>query len=229
MTRDELANLLEDHQPLHSDYQIERAITAREGQTEYGCYKQAMRELDKRRRCLLAVLRNAALMHVDVDEKTHALKNGVVSTFVERRLKIGIAGLRSDIQEAARAFKEIAREADRFAGQVAFLKKKLGPMTPEKRAKLDAEMWAHKIKAHAALDLMTAGRLSRDTIELIAVAPLDAEWRKDLKDWLPKPEGDAESEAKKDALVAWFLEQKPVIVDESHSLPYAEDLKLLEG
>jgi len=222
----ELDRLLEDHQCFHSDFQIDRFILALSGGTEYGCYKQAMRELNKRWRGLRSLLQDQALKDVDLDEKHEMLGKVDIGTFAGRRLRIEIAALELSLEEIEKRIEDTAREFGRFAGQVRYFKHKLGPLTPEKREKLDAEMWDHKLKLMAALDLMAYGKLSRETIEHIHVAPIA---RDDLKKWLPHANGDEKSQAKKDALVEWFTDLKTVIVPEHDSLPYGEVLALMEG
>ncbi|MCY2966046.1 MAG: hypothetical protein NT069_20850, partial [Planctomycetota bacterium] len=49
--------LLVDHQPYHSNFQMDYLITRRHGGTLFACYKQSLRELERRFRALQQVCR----------------------------------------------------------------------------------------------------------------------------------------------------------------------------
>ena len=49
----QLNELLKDHQPFHSEFQMDHFITIRAGGTPWGMYRQALRELDSRKSALL--------------------------------------------------------------------------------------------------------------------------------------------------------------------------------
>lgn len=164
-----LQNLFSDHQLYHSDFQMDHLITIRAGGTVYGQYKQALRELYKRYRGLKELYAERELAQVDIDELSVSTSG---NEFEQRRNKIKLAQKRMSMEEIEKNIQETEREFRRFYAQSEALKQQVGDLTPEKRDRLDREMWEYKLKEMAALDLATSGRLSVNTYEFIgATAP----------------------------------------------------------
>lgn len=159
-----LKKLLEDHQLYHSDFQMDHLITIRAGGTIYGQYKQALREFYKRYRGLKELYAERELTQVDIDELT--VKDDK-DEFQQRRNKINLAKKRMALEEIEKNISDTEREFGRFYAQAVTLKSQIGELTPERRDKLDREMWVFKLKEMAALDLATTGHLSQSTYELI--------------------------------------------------------------
>lgn len=160
--------LLSDHELYHSDFQMDSLITIRSGGTLYGCYKQALRELWKRCRGLRELYARESMLSIDLDELASASD---LNSFEVRRREVHrweksflLAELRKNIEETEREF-------TRFYAQAIAIKSVIGHLDPERRAVLDQEMWEHRLKSAAAIELMSTGRLSAITIDAIRACP----------------------------------------------------------
>lgn len=164
-----LKELLKDHQIYHSDFQMDNFITIRSGETQYGQYKQALRELFKRYRGLKEIYVAKELLQVDIDESTDncRLSCGAGFIFEERRDKINLAKHKMDMEDLEKNIEHTEREFKRFYAQADALKKVIGELTPEKRDKLDQKMWIHKLKSMVAIDYLTKGRIGENALAFI--------------------------------------------------------------
>ena len=196
-----LLKLLADHQMFHSDFQMDHMITARAGGTPYGQYKQALRELSKRYRGLKDLYSARELLAVDLDELAEPAPPSA-TVFDERRRKIKLVQKRMEADTLDRTVKDTEREFRRFYAQAVALKAVVGDLTPERRAQLDREMWAHKFKCMAAVELMTAGRLGPGTLELLQATP--KAWRAPLMTQVTRDQ---------DSLTQWFLDYETLLPD----------------
>lgn len=164
-----LQELLNDHQLYHSDFQMDNIITVRAGGTLYGQYKQALRELFKRYRGLKQLYTERELLQVDIEELTEKLET--IERFERRRAEINRTQKIMSIEEMYKNIKDTEREFKRFYAQAVALKNQIGDLTPEKRNKLDQEMWEYKLKEMACVDFVSQGRLSNVTYEMLISAP----------------------------------------------------------
>ena len=164
-----LKELLNDHQIYHSDFQMDNFITTKAGETQYGQYKQALRELFKRYRGLKELYVARELLQVDIDELEYeeipALK------YNHRRNKINLTKHRMGMEDLERNIKHTEREFKRFYAQANALKEEIGELTPEKQNKLDQEMWIYKLKSMVAIDYITTGRISENALTFIRSIP----------------------------------------------------------
>jgi hypothetical protein len=188
--------LLADHQEYHSELQMDAFITLRAGGTLYGCYKQALRELNSRK--LAVIQRRTQMQLADLERRQRA--RSTVSEYVAERNKI-----KNEESNAVRSFAEQAladteRELRHFQGQGSAIRELLEsrgvtfPLDAETRHRLDCEMWEHRLKCMAAIDYMHSGRLERSTIEFLQAVPptarrrlavmiLDASRHTELVEW----------------------------------------------
>jgi hypothetical protein len=164
----DLKNLLKDHQLYHSSFQMDHFITVRAGETQYGQYKQTLRELFKRYRGLKELYVGRGLLQVDIDELEY---NFTKTKFDTRRKKINLAKHYMDMEDLERNILDTEREFKRFYAQANALKALIGELTPEKRGKLDQEMWAHKLKTMVAVDYITKGRIGENALTFIRSIP----------------------------------------------------------
>lgn len=162
-----LKELLDDHQIYHSDFQMDNFITIRAGETQYGQYKQSLRELFKRYRGLKELYIARELLQVDVDE----LREKRASGFESKRNVINLAKHRMDMEDLERNIEHTEREFKRFYAQANSLKKEIGDLTPEKQNKLDQEMWIHKLKSMVAIDYLTKGRIGENALAFMRSIP----------------------------------------------------------
>lgn len=185
--------LLADHQTGHSEFQDDYLITTRAGGTTYGCYKQSLRELYKRLRGLRELTCDRDILKIEIGELNSSDK---AKDKVEYRRKT------MQMEEADRVIRDTEREFVRFYQQALFLKEKIGELTEEKRAKLDREMWAFKLKEMAALDYQTSIRLSQNTLTFLMSLPKSM--RMELLDECQP--------SNKDALVKWYHNVEEVLI-----------------
>jgi hypothetical protein len=216
-----LNELLGDARLMHSDLQMDSFITVRSGGTLYGCYFQALRELNTRARALRSQYSGMARMIVDIDE----WENGSASTEYDlRRNKILAAEHRHALDECQRSIKETEYEFLRFYCQASSLRQALAaqgvtfPIDTETRDRLDREMWEHQIKCMAATDYMTTGRLGVNTIGLLQSLPRDIRTR--VAECVLGSEDKA-------FLVDWFLTYEPEM-PAPHAID-VEDVRRLIG
>lgn len=164
----DLKELLDDHQLYHSSFQIDNFITIRAGETQFGQYKQTLRELFKRYRGLKELYVGKELLQVDIDESQEGYSDNV---FEERRLKINLAKYKMDMEDLDRNIFDTEREFKRFFAQANILKKQIGELTIEKRDSLDKDMWIHKLKSMVAVDYITKGRIGENALTFIRSIP----------------------------------------------------------
>ena len=103
------------------------------------------------------------------------------------------------------------REFTRFYQQAALLKEKIGDLTPEKRRRLDQDMWLYRVKEMIAIDFLQMGRMKNTTVEFLTVLP------RDMRDNILRQIGTEEG---KFALMDNYLNR-----DEVYTLPF-EDMEL---
>lgn len=166
-----LQGLLDDHQLFHSELQMDAFITARSGGTVYGCYRQALRELYKRKRGLQQLYADKRLKQIEIEELTDALESGEISRFEKERKKVNLWSARLALEESDKVIFDTEREFLHFYQQASELKKLVGELTPERRKELDWELWQFKLREMAAVDWMTKGRLGDMVITFVNALP----------------------------------------------------------
>lgn len=162
-----LKELLNDHQLYHSSFQMDNFITVRAGETQFGQYKQTLRELFKRYRGLKELYVGRELLQIDIEE----LECSNATGFVKRRNDINLAKHRMDMEDLERNIFDTEREFKRFYAQADILKEQIGDLTSEKRDKLDQEMWIYKLKTMVAVDYITKGRIGENALTFIRSIP----------------------------------------------------------
>ena len=171
-----LSVILADHQEFHSDLQMDCFITVRSGGTLYGCYKQALRELDARVTALLQRYEARRLLQVEVEELA---SSEPVDPWQAKRDDVRLATRRLMLSKCDRLIEDTEREFWRFYCQAVAIREALTaegisfPLDESTRDLLDREMWQHRLKCMAAVDLMKDGRLSTTTIEFLQALPAD--------------------------------------------------------
>jgi hypothetical protein len=186
-----LQTILGDHRHFHSSWQIDHAITAKAGGTLYGCYRQAVRELHKRWRGLRGLY----------SDRVKLLEECAAATGLQR------CETRLQAVEADHVIADTEREFLRFWGQAVACRRALGlndaePMPEELRERLESEFWEHQIRAMAAVDFITTGRLSRNTVEILAATKGDQ--RRRLVAAILNPQAH-------DTLIQWYLGHEPEV------------------
>jgi len=189
-----IKELLDDHQMYHSDFQMDVLITTRSGGTTYGQYKQALRELFKRYRGLVSLYRESKIQEIDIQD----LKSqGELSTPEGAKAKVEVDVKIASRYEREKSISDTEREFIRFYLQCNKLKSLVGHLDPKKRAILDRDLWIYNIRCKAAIELMSQGRVSQNTIEFMASLPREEKVKLLLE--VRKP----------DNMVKWFIEHSP--------------------
>ena len=160
--------LLADHQLYHSEFQQDRFITIKSGGTPYGCYRQALREIQKRYSAVQELELQIEEARIDLEEMP---ENGDRRNSIQKRRKtLQIEGLELTLNETR-------RELNRFHEQAAGLKSHIGELTDARRAELDREFWEHRIRSMMAVECHVYGRPGTSTIELLQCIPKDMQVR----------------------------------------------------
>ena len=138
-----LNDLLADHQLYHSEFQQDYLITARAGGTTYGQYKQALRELFKRKRGLEELYSERELLIIDIEELEATTSD---NEFDQGRNDVKFKQKRGHLYDMDKNVADTEREFKRFYQQAVALKGVIGELTEERRRELDEDMWRYKIK-----------------------------------------------------------------------------------
>lgn len=213
----DIATLLGDLRRCHSNFQMDCFITMGNGYTPYGMYMQALRELGTRRDGLEEMYLRREELALDTKEAAQppgGPPDDQARTAIKlKRLLIEEHRLEESISEAEREFK-------RFLGQATILKNHLekdGPLTDERRAELDRDMWSQKLRSMGAVDCLTSGRVQGRTFEFVQQFPIDM--RRELVKALQQP----------NSLVADWQNHNPL--DDMDTIPQIKDniQKMIEG
>jgi hypothetical protein len=201
MNNPTLGQLLDAHESHHSDLQIDRFILVRAGQTPYGCFRQALRELWKRYRGLVDLNYRLRLLEIRIERLKSAcgdrrkIANAKLDRYELSRIEIGKQRV------------GIQREFLRFYSHAAALYIQLEfdrhPLTDQRRAILDAEMWEHHVRCGLALDLIVYGRVQRNTGEMLHSLPTEIRARI-IHECLSSDEA-------KERLHQWYVSFEPAI------------------
>lgn len=238
-------NLPADHHYLHWTTQLDHFITVRAGGTPYGMYKQAQRELDKRVRGLTQLHASRQRLQIDIEELEYCIKNKVVfrngretsaSRFDVRRMAVDLEERQKSAPHNERLFLDHERERERFQQQSEHLAKHLditpeNPLTPERRTILDREMWLFLLRREAASEIITSGRIAKNTLAMIMSLPtrernpILALIRGQIAHYRDGGEGEG-------PLLDWFFQQQPLRLlgeVECESLPSPRPLPSLSN
>ena len=172
MSEISLRDIMSDHYIFHSRYQHDYLITAKGGGTIYGQYKQCLRELYARVGALRDTSYNRDLTEIGIREIEFNLKiDKYPDSFSRERDEVELQYQYLVLESQARAYKETAREAQRFWEQAQHLKPLVGELNDKTRNKYEEEMWEYRLYYMAYLDYMIQGRLTTHALEHMLAAP----------------------------------------------------------
>jgi len=154
--------LLSDYQSRHSDFQIDNFIIGKQGDN-WSMYKQCLREIHMRSTSLVTLKEDLELMDIErwkwkfsISKKSKIRK--------KRRARVR--------NELVKSINETERELKRFVSLAKKLKRKIGELSYEKRAVLEADSWLQKARRMAGMDmLINRGQISQTTLEMIVALP----------------------------------------------------------
>lgn len=165
-----LHELLADYQPFHSELQMDRFIIMLSGgPTDFGRYKQALRELNKRYRGLKDTAAQIKEMQNDIDELDHQSRQWWRGKFSRRRCQIKATQKRMQLEESQKTYRDTEREFVRFLSIADHLKNKIGDLSISRRQELEAQDWEQRIMEMAARDIRFNGRVGPETLKLVDV------------------------------------------------------------
>jgi hypothetical protein len=173
-----LSDLLNDYEPYHSAFQLERLVLVRNGQTLYGCYKQVLRELTTRIPAVIEAC-NSAISRINSGAQSVPYTQTpcqAVQIFL---------------------FRDQIREFCILYNYAISFKKQLGELTPSRKSELEFEYWITHTKSSIARDLIADGRLSSATLELIHSLPIHM--RSQVLPYITQP-------SQQDVIVDWYLQ-----------------------
>jgi len=168
----DVISLLADLQRFHSNVQMDSFITIRNGGTVYGCYKQALAELDTRYRNLRDRYLDQEELELTRDEFLEKQDN--LHGVKLRRNEIRLKRIENQITDLELVIKDTEREFLRFYAQAAALKEYIGELTESRRDELELEFWVHSAKCRCAVDYISRGVLSEAVVTLVASLPQPA-------------------------------------------------------
>jgi hypothetical protein len=192
----DLKTLLNDHQPFHSNLQIDRFIVAKSGGTEYGMYMQAVRELNKRWRGLKDLYSQRELLNIDIAEFECGHVDDEDDFFNHARAEVKKAQKLSQVEDLEQTIADTEREFSRFYSIASSLKESLGELTEDVRDALDLQMWIHKATHECAKAMLLGRPHSQSSLELMASLPVEA--RDEVRTALNAPGG-----------LDWFINYDP--------------------
>jgi len=161
--------LMADNRRCHSDFQMDYFITSRAGgRTLYGQYKQALRELHKRMRALESVEYEQAELQCDAEDLR---SRWCFTARARRRRNLKLRMLRAREEDLRARRKDTWRELDRFLWQCRRFKEQLGDLPEPRRAALERQLWADRIRVRAGLEKIAGDAYSMETLEMLLALP----------------------------------------------------------
>lgn len=205
-----LTELLNDHRTAQDATQLGTFVLG--GRTEWGTYKQSLRELYKRIRGLRQMITDRDLADIDKEELSDRI-NGEDERDA-RRAQIEMRALDGRIEELDRSIRDTKREAALFYRVASEVKSELGEITEERRAELDRQEWRWWHLKRAAIAKIGSGRVDNTTLKNLCALPIA-----EREEWLSVIKDD-------DALIR-MLEQSEYGRQENF-LPSADEIKQIE-
>jgi len=166
----DIHQLLCDHQPGHSAFQIAHFIVTRGNWTPWGKYRQCLRELDRRRAGIEQLEHELEIAALDLADLA---RRWSFRATTRRRRALERRQLTRKMRDLRLQLRDVRRELNVFLAIARSLKATLGELTQEQRAALEEETWRTKLRGMAALDLATQGRISEPTLSLLLATPHD--------------------------------------------------------
>lgn len=172
-----LGSLLDDLQTCHSEYQIDHFILGKNGYTDYGTYRQALREFFSRCRTLSSTYLEMRECEITIEELSDPTMRYNLNKYECMRRDARLEERKVELTFLRRGIREREREWARFLGWCVQLKNKVGQIT----AQHDSEFWREKLLIDAALQMKEGRPISLPTI--MSLEPDDRRYVMDaLKD-----------------------------------------------
>ena len=159
MIEDVIKGLLKDHQPAHSEYQIDHFIIGKSGDA-WAQYKQCLREISARWDSLQTLREDLELLDAESGFEFWRLKKPSAAR---------IAAARKDRRRAAllQSVATTERELEQFVDRAQQLKAAIGDVDDVRRGQLERASWYATARKTAAVEMFCAGTVSKPTMEFI--------------------------------------------------------------
>jgi len=162
--------LLKDYEHYHSDFQIDNFIIGSQG-SDWFKFKQCLREIKTRRESLETAKDNKVLFQI---KKKSIIRKIRLFFMGQTRRQIFLKNEKRTARGMHENIRETERELNRFVALAIKLKRQIGDIDPEKRKALEAKAWFKKARQMAAIEMLTQGRPSKQTMEFIISLPKES-------------------------------------------------------
>ena len=156
--KDQLSAMLSEHQLYHSPFQIERFILDEaSGGSQYGYYKQCLRELRERVRNVRVGIVNLRKAELELENIPYDLLGQC-----DRSLKA------IEIEGAEETLREQWRELNLFYQHARYSRVGLGDLNdPEVRDRLDRDMWESAVRRRMYIERRALGGIKDSTLKML--------------------------------------------------------------
>lgn len=168
-----IQELIADHRTGQDNFQDDYFVTEKHGITDFGKYKQSLRQLYQKIRGLRQSYFLREKSKIDIDELKNDIESGETNVFESRRKEIDYKDKILGLGELEVSIKNDEREAKRYYQQACYFKEKLGDLTEKNRKQMEQDLWIKKMKRVAAIELVTQGRVQNNTYDSILSFPVE--------------------------------------------------------
>ena len=167
----QITDLLKFHSQGQSDFQNNFFVTEKSSAgTVYGALKQSLRELDSRYNNYQNQLLELEKEEIKIHQKRI---EGKEDSYKGRLAKVSVKEKTLKIEGIKKGLLNTEREMNTFYRQASYFKDAVGDLTEKDREVLEEEFWMARFKELAVLDLVTMGRMSSGTYELLLSLPVE--------------------------------------------------------
>jgi len=166
-----IEQLIADHRHFHSEFQIEHFIVGTAGPTQWGRYKQAVHELERRQ----TGLRSAVVQLERARLRLGRLKRWCWVPWRREDRRLNILEATTGIADMERTISDTERERREFFRLACAMKADIGDLTEEKRARLETRYWFEHLRHQSLLEYHTTGGINKNTLEAVLAIPQSAE------------------------------------------------------
>lgn len=173
-------DLINEHKPRHSDFQMDHFVTMKAGGTLWGMRQQAKAEVFGRYEAFRIEFFAAVELSHRIEFYRRAVNPGMegmlddvdldgASAFIdgERICKATVFKLEAELSSTVRGLKMKLEEIIRFFAQYKALKEAVGDLSELDENEEEERKWAWAFKKQAAKDIMATGKISGETYDCL--------------------------------------------------------------
>lgn len=139
--------ILQDHEPGHDHFQVDKFIIGKKGHTRYGQYRQAVREFVARTRNLLRMYIDTELAELDLADLQRLPLDEPGHSTSDRRRELEMARLTIEARVKRSSLRQMEDEWTRFLGWSIALKSEIGEVTED----MKREYWIVRLTIDSIL------------------------------------------------------------------------------